>query len=77
MAQIKLLVHAADVRDAASEARRRGVRRSEMVWCQSPQGLRGLSAVHLKNMRAVVYGPCDSEMCDESMAHLRRIGVAV
>jgi hypothetical protein len=74
VAEIKLLVHARDRRLAQQEARRSGVRLAEMVWCQDPQGIRGLSLSHLKNMRQTHPTDCSSLLCDETRARLRAIG---
>lgn len=74
MAEIKLLVHARDWRIAQQEARRSGVRPSEMVWCQNPQGIRGLSLSHLKNMRQIHPTDCSSLLCDETRSRLRAVG---
>lgn len=74
---IKLLMHSADRRDALTAARRSGVRPSQMVWCQDPAGIRGLSLSHLKDMRESYFsqnGSCDSKLCDETKARLRKLG---
>jgi hypothetical protein len=74
MAEIKLLVHARDRRIAQQEARRSGVRLSEMVWCQDPQGVRGLGLSHLSRMRQIHPTDCSSKLCDETLSRLRSIG---
>lgn len=74
MAEIKLLVHARDRRMAQQESRRYGVRLSQMVWCQDPQGVRGLGLPHLKMMKQVHPTDCGSLLCDETLSRLRAIG---